>query len=183
MKPSNRPPQTETIFPRLTSVSLSNKSMVATRFSADSSFPSDCTDSPLPTTAPSSIPIMPFGCRRKSAFERVSDRTSSKGINYTSSSNSFTHLQTTTIRLPSHEKDENGTQCYENEEDDDDGFFLICPGQRDNIDLPPRLNDVKGRTLPSSISPKTRPTSANRSSTIKPRLSLQPRLSRQPLFE
>mmetsp|Transcript_10097 Transcript_10097/g.15230 ORF Transcript_10097/g.15230 Transcript_10097/m.15230 type:complete len:125 (+) Transcript_10097:233-607(+) len=124
---------------------------------------------------------MPFGCRRTSAFEKMSDRMSLKGITYTSSSNTFTHLQATTIRLPPHENDENGTQYYA--DDEDDGFFLMCPGQLDNIELPPRLNDVKGRTLPSSISPKPRPTSATLFSTIKPRFFLQPRLTRQPLFE
>eukprot|EP01083_Nonionella_stella_P090332 252378_1 len=95
----------------------------------------------------------------------MSDRTSSKGIAYTSSSNAFTHLQATTIRLPPHEKDGNGTQYYEDNDDEDDGFFLVFPGQRDNIELPPRLNNVKGRTLPSSISPKPRQTSATQFST------------------
>ena len=124
------------------------------------------------TAAPSTIPIMPFGCRRTSVFEKMSYRMSSKRITYTSSTNAFTHLQATTMRLPPHENDENGTQCYA--VDEDDGFFLMCPGQLDNIELPPRLNDVSLQPIP---------TSATLFSTIKPRFFLQPRLTRQPLFE
>ena len=157
--------------------------LVAAQTIIDTSLQSDSAENPNLTDATRTMPLMPFGGRRTSAFEKMSDKTSSNGITYTSSSNAFTHLQATTIRLPPHEKDGNGTQYYEDNEDEDDGFFLVIPGQRDNIELPPTLNNVKGRTLPSSISPKPRQTSETQFSTIKPRFSLQPRLTRQPLFE